>query len=72
MKDAKQPPIRFGRYDNGKARWYKMPFMPVDAVMLTPFTHSHDGPANNSVLTDKLAAPVGKFTHPSSTQTITC
>ncbi len=65
MNDAKQPPIRFGRHYNGKGDWYKMPFMPVDAVTLTPFTHSHDGPANNSVLNDKNSPRVGKFTHPS-------
>lgn len=65
MNDDKQPPIRFGRHDNGKGRWYKMPFMPVDAVMLTPFTHAHDGPADRSVLGDKSSPAVGKFTHPS-------
>jgi hypothetical protein len=65
MDHVKQPKIRFGRYDNGKGQWYKMPFMPVDAVMLTPFTHSHDGPAHPSVLKDKNSPKVGKFTHPS-------
>ncbi|HTN74784.1 MAG TPA: hypothetical protein VL096_06035, partial [Pirellulaceae bacterium] len=65
MRDAKQPPIRQGRFDNGKGRWYRMPFMPVDAVMLTPFAHSEDGPANPSILKDKSSPKVGKFTHPS-------
>lgn len=65
MDDPKQPKIRFGRFDNGKGQWYKMPFMPVEATMLTPFTHAHDGPAHSSVLKDKQSPKVGKFTHPS-------
>lgn len=65
MDDPRQPKIRFGRFDNGKPQWYKMPFMVTNAVMLTPFTHAHDGPAGTSVLKDKESPRVGKFTHPS-------
>lgn len=58
-------PWRYGRFDNGKAQWYRMPFMPIGSISLTPFTHGREGPADSSVLADKHSPAVGKFTHPS-------
>lgn len=59
------PPWRYGRFYNGKGKWYQMPFMPAGSVSLTPFSHGLEGPADPSVLSDKNSPAVGKFTHPS-------
>jgi Hydrazine synthase alpha subunit middle domain len=65
MSDARNKPWRFGRFDNGKGKWYRMPFMPVGSESLTPFALNGEGPADPSVLGDKDSPKVGKFTHPS-------
>lgn len=65
MHDPRQKPLRYGRYENGKGQWYRMPFMPTSAESLTPFSTGLEGPANSSVLKDKNSPKVGKFTHPS-------
>jgi hypothetical protein len=65
MNDPRNKPWRFGRFDNGRGLWYRMPFMPVGSEALTPFTPISDGPAGPSVLGDKDSPKVGKFTHPS-------
>jgi hypothetical protein len=66
MQDPRNAPWRYGRFDNGKPRWYRMPFMPAGSLSLTPFTHGLEGPAGRSVLADKDSPQVGKFTHPSA------
>lgn len=58
-------PWRYGRFDNAKPKWYRMPFMPLGSVSLTPFSHGVEGPADHAVLGDKHSPAVGKFTHPS-------
>jgi hypothetical protein len=63
--DPRNKPWRFGRFDNGKGKYYRMPFMPVGSEALTPFARIDDGPADPSVLGDKKSPGVGKFTHPS-------
>jgi hypothetical protein len=65
MNEPRNKPWRSGRYDNGQARYYRMPFMPTGSVSLTPFTHGEEGPAGPAVLGDKDSPKVGKFTHPS-------
>jgi hypothetical protein len=65
MSDPRNKPWRMGRFDNGKGKWYRMPFMPAGALGLTPFARIDDGPADRSVLGDKNSPAVGKFTHPS-------
>ncbi len=75
MNDARNKPWRYGRHDNGKGIWYRMPFMPTGSVSLTPFALGFEGPANSSVLGDKESPKVGKFTHPSaapSNHLLTC
>lgn len=64
MRDARNKPWRFGRHDNGRGHWYRMPFMPTGSVSLTPFALGAEGPADYSVRGDKKSPRVGKFTHP--------
>ena len=61
----RNPALRFGRHYNGKGKYYRMPFMPEQAVSLTPFVLNGEGPADPSLLGDKKSPAVGKFTHPS-------
>jgi RNA polymerase sigma factor (sigma-70 family) len=65
MGDPRNPPLRFGRHDNGRARNYRMPFTPFGAESFTPFAMNNEGPADRSVRGDKTSPAVGKFTHPS-------
>ncbi|MCI0357401.1 MAG: hypothetical protein L0211_02825, partial [Planctomycetaceae bacterium] len=65
MQDERNKPWRFGRFDNGKGKWYRKPFMPAGSVSFTPFTLNGEGPADHAVLGDKNSPAVGKFTHPS-------
>jgi hypothetical protein len=63
--NPRNPALRFGRHYNGKGKYYRMAFMPEQAVSLTPFVLNGEGPADPSVLGDKKSPAVGKFTHPS-------
>jgi hypothetical protein len=65
MNDGRTPPWRMGRFDNGNPKYYRMPFMPVDSIALTPFALGAEGPADRSVRGDKTSPAVGKVTHPS-------
>jgi hypothetical protein len=65
MYDVRNAPLRFGRFDNGKGKYYRLPFMPTGALSLTPFALNGEGPADPSVLKDPNSPKVGKFTHPS-------
>ena len=65
-QDPRNPPLRFGRHDNGKGRMYRLPFMPSGAVSFTPFALNGEGPADTAVLGDKTSPRVGKLTHPSA------
>ncbi|MBI1904542.1 MAG: hypothetical protein HYS13_25895 [Planctomycetia bacterium] len=67
MGDPRNRPWRFGRFDNGRGKWYHMPFMPTGSVSLTPFSHGLEGPADRADPGDKNSPAVGKFTHPSGT-----
>ncbi|HVE42596.1 MAG TPA: FecR domain-containing protein, partial [Planctomycetota bacterium] len=66
MNDPRNGPWRFGRFDNGKGKWYRMPFMPTNSISFTPFSLNQEGEADTSVVADKKSPRVGKFTHPSS------
>jgi hypothetical protein len=66
MRSPLHQPLRFGRHYNGKPYNYVLPFMPRDAVSLTPFANNGEGAANPSVLKDKDSPAVGKFTHPAA------
>jgi hypothetical protein len=65
MRDPRNVPLRFGRFDNGKGKYYYLPFMPTGAISFTPFALNQEGEADRSVLDDKTSPKVGKFTHPS-------
>jgi hypothetical protein len=65
LRDTRHPAWRYGRFNNGKPKWYRLPFMPTGSVSLTPFTHGLEGPADQSIRDDKESPKVGKFTHPS-------
>ncbi len=65
MNDPRNPPLRFGRFDNGKGKYYRLPFLPTGAVSFTPFALNNEGPADPAILKDKSSPKVGKFTHPS-------
>lgn len=65
MHDPRNEPLRFGRFDNGRAKEYFLPFKPTGAVSLTPFALNGEGPADPSELTNPQSPKVGKFTHPS-------
>ena len=66
MRDDRNPGWRFGRFDNGKGKWYRMPFMPTGSTSFTPFTLNGEGEADPSILGEKKSPKVGKFTHPSA------
>lgn len=63
--NERNPPLRFGRFYNGKGQYYRLPFMPTGSESLTPFALNREGPADPSILKDENSPKVGKFTHPS-------
>jgi len=64
--DTRNTPLRFGRYDNGKPKLYRLPFSPYGLASFTRFAGNGEGPADVSVLGNKDSPRVGKFTHPSA------
>jgi hypothetical protein len=66
MHSERNVPWRFGRYYNGKGKFYRKPFMPTGSVSLTPFALNGEGPADPSIVDDEQSPRVGKFTHPSA------
>src|SRR5262249_22142470 len=65
MNDPRNKPGRQARSDTGNPKNYRMPFMPVGSVSLTPFALGGEGPADRSIVKDKSSPAVGKVTHPS-------
>lgn len=65
MRDPRNVAWRFGRFYNGKGKFYRMPFMPTGSVSFTPFALNGEGEADPSILGDKNSPKVGKVTHPS-------
>ncbi|MBN9120190.1 MAG: hypothetical protein J0I06_13675 [Planctomycetes bacterium] len=72
--DPRNPPLRHGRTDDGKARVRRLPFSPFGIESITRFARSDEGPADYA---DRSARPplrgqretaprVGKVTHPSA------
>jgi hypothetical protein len=64
-RDPANPPLRFGRHDNGRPNLRRQPFSPHGIESLTRFARPDDGPADFSVRGRKDSPRVGKFTHPS-------
>jgi hypothetical protein len=63
--DARNPPLRTGRFFDSKPVQYRLPFSPFGINALTPFARIDDGPAGPAVLGQETGARVGKLTHPS-------
>lgn len=64
-RDERNTPWRFGRFNNGKGKYYHLPFTPAGSMSFTPFALNGEGPADPSRLDDKSSPKVGKVTHPS-------
>jgi hypothetical protein len=63
--EARNPPMRMGRFYNGAPLNMRYAFTPDGMVSLTPFTHGMEGESGLSNLADPKSPHVGKFTHPS-------
>src|SRR5262245_10557759 len=63
--DPRNPPLRHGRTDDGRARTRRLPFSPFGIESLTHFARSDEGPADYSVKGQRTSPRVGKVTHPS-------
>lgn len=63
--DPRNPPLRFGRFQNGKPNYYRLPFSPYGVESLTQFANNAEGQADPAVLGQETSPRVGKFTHPS-------
>jgi hypothetical protein len=64
-EDPRNPPLRGGRLDDGKARLRRLPFSPRDIEAITPFVRTDEGPADFSERGRRNSPRVGKVTHPS-------
>ena len=62
--DPRNPPLRFGRFYNGKGKYYRLGFSPAGVESFTRFANNGEGPADPSVLNKGDSPTVGKFTHP--------
>ncbi|MDY3554074.1 hypothetical protein R5W24_003191 [Gemmata sp. JC717] len=65
-QDPRNPPLRHGRTDDGKARVRRLPFSPFGVESITPFARSDEGPSDYAVRGSRTAPRVGKVTHPSA------
>lgn len=65
-QDPRNPPLRFGRFDNGRPKNYRLPFSPFGVESFTRFANNGEGLADRAEIADKASAAVGKFTHPSA------
>lgn len=72
--DPRNPPLRHGRTDDGKARERRYPFSPFGIESITRFARADEGPADFVERNARPARPgqrdtvarVGKLTHPSA------
>jgi len=63
--DERNPPLRNGRFSNGRGKYSRLPFSPYAIESFTRFANFGEGPADPSVRDQKDSPAVGKFTHPS-------
>jgi RNA polymerase sigma factor (sigma-70 family) len=63
--DPRNPPLRNGRYGDGRPMTIRFPFTPYGLETLTPFIARQDTPAEPAILAKADSPRVGKFTHPS-------
>jgi hypothetical protein len=64
--DARNPPLRHGRLDDGRPRLHRLPFSPFGIVGLTPFARTDEGPADFAVRGEYRSPRVGRVTHPAA------
>ena len=65
MGDARNPPLRQGRLDDGRPRVRRLPFSPFGVESLTPFAKIDEGAADYAELGRMTSPRVGRVTHPS-------
>ncbi|HEY1189471.1 MAG TPA: hypothetical protein VGE74_17595, partial [Gemmata sp.] len=65
-QDPRNPPLRHGRTDDGKARVRRLPFSPFGVESITPFARADEGPSDYAGRPGRTAPRVGKVTHPSA------
>ena len=73
--DPRNPPLRHGRTDDGKARERRLPYSPFGIESLTRFARTDEGPSDYATTGKRpplrfgqpdTAPRVGKVTHPSA------
>ena len=65
VDDPRNPPLRHGRFDDGRPRLRRLPFSPFGIESLTRFAKTDEGPADYSLRGQRNSPRVGKVTHPS-------
>lgn len=65
-QDPRNPALRHGRTDDGKARVRRLPFSPFGIESITPFARSDEGPSDFAVRGSRTGPRAGKVTHPSA------
>jgi hypothetical protein len=65
-EDPRNPPLRNGRFDDGRPRLSRLPFSPFGVESLTRFARTDEGPSDFSVRGQRTSTRVGKVTHPSA------
>jgi hypothetical protein len=65
MEDPRNPPLRQGRFDDGRPRVRRLPFSPYGIESITRFAKTEPGPADYSIRNQRNSPRVGKVTHPS-------
>ncbi|MEK7284705.1 MAG: M20/M25/M40 family metallo-hydrolase, partial [Chloroflexota bacterium] len=63
--DVRNPPLRAGRFENGKGKFTRIPFSPYGIESFTRFANFGEGLADRSIREKNDSPAVGKFTHPS-------
>jgi hypothetical protein len=66
VADDRNPPLRHGRTDDGKARLRRYPFSPFGIESITPFARADEGAADFAERGKRYGTRVGKVTHPSA------
>jgi hypothetical protein len=64
--DPRNPLLRHGRLDGGRARVRRLPFSPFGIESLTPFARADEGQADVADRAARGSVRVGKVTHPSA------
>ncbi|HYT93154.1 MAG TPA: hypothetical protein VEL76_30835 [Gemmataceae bacterium] len=64
-ENPRNPPLRGGRFDDGRPRLRRLPFSPYGVESITPFARTDEGAADFSVRGAKSSTRVGRVTHPS-------